>query len=152
MDSTYVTVILNEAPIVVAGDYVEEMLCELSSVCFPVEVSDINNNIYSITVFPFGDYNPLDGTVCFTPSGEGIYQFIVTAIDACGEIAQDSVTVEISLNSTPTASLGSDISVSECDEGYACIPFSYDDIDSNIAIVEVIGAEYTGDNNICMEI
>ncbi|MFH2036303.1 MAG: hypothetical protein ABIJ45_07870, partial [Candidatus Zixiibacteriota bacterium] len=150
IDSTRVNVIYNDAPTVMAGADFDITLCELSEICFPVQISDINGNLANVSVSPNGYYNPTNGTICFTPTRTGQIQLTITVTDKCGVMMGDILNVNVSLNHSPTALLGDDITATMCERELYCIPFTYNDIDGNIASVEAIGGTIDS-GSICLE-
>ncbi|MBN2226771.1 MAG: T9SS type A sorting domain-containing protein [candidate division Zixibacteria bacterium] len=134
-DTTLVTVVMNTPPVVDAGPDQDLMLCELTEVCFDVEITD--NNLARVIVLPTGTYNAQTGQVCFTPSDTGNFLFIVEAFDLCNEMSADTVNIHISLNAIPVVVSAPDKAVTICEPTEICFPVSIDDSDDNIETITV---------------
>jgi hypothetical protein len=150
VDSVTVTVEMNSAPVVTAAPDFEEFQCDFGEVCFPVDIYDANDNIVSVDVAPFGEYDPITGKVCFTSVDIGIHDIIITVTDACGLTATDTTAVDVVLNSAPVIDLGPDTTFIVCEKGPICIPVEVMDADVNISAVTVVGADYQ-DGYACLE-
>ena len=97
IDSVLISVTLNSAPTVEAGPDIDTLLCAFDEICFPVDVADIDKNIESVSVIPVGVFDSENGIVCFTPTAEGTYRIITTAVDSCGLSDADTVFVTVTL-------------------------------------------------------
>nr|NIO08115.1 hypothetical protein [Deltaproteobacteria bacterium] len=71
-----VDVTMNSAPLVMMPPDTSLFVCELSEICIPVGVSDVDDNIQSIVVTPEGMYDPVTGRVCFIPAAAGDYRIV----------------------------------------------------------------------------
>ena len=80
-DTTYVTVTINEPPLVDAGDDFTSFLCEPGEVCADVLISDPEGNLTVTT--SLGTYDAETGKVCFLPEAPGQYELIVSVTDDC---------------------------------------------------------------------
>ncbi|MDF1543773.1 MAG: T9SS type A sorting domain-containing protein [bacterium] len=85
---------MNSRPIVNVGADFETVTCELTEVCFPYSVADLDGNVVSV-VSSHGTVVD-DTTVCFTPTSYGVSTVIVTAEDACGAIDMDTIKITVS--------------------------------------------------------
>ncbi|MBI5266936.1 MAG: T9SS type A sorting domain-containing protein [candidate division Zixibacteria bacterium] len=80
----------NSAPVVKAGKDTTLTECTFKQVCLPFTVTDLNNNVAHVTT----SVGTISGnTVCFTPTGYGAVDIIITATDSCGAVGQDTVRV-----------------------------------------------------------
>jgi len=151
MDSVILNVTVNSPPTVVLDDYMQRFLCEPEEVCFPVAISDPDDNITGVSVFPEGTYDPVSGKVCFMPTNGGSYQFIVTATDSCDLSDQDTITVDISVNRPPDVAVTPDTTITACvGQTEFCVPVFIFDRDDNIEDVSVVGGFYR-DDFICID-
>ncbi|MCK4858578.1 MAG: T9SS type A sorting domain-containing protein [candidate division Zixibacteria bacterium] len=148
-DTVAVTVILNEPPVAFAGDDTT-FHCATGEVCWPAYCSDVDGNLTSCQlVAGSGVYG--DSTICFTPPGTGIYQFVLEAIDSCGATHRDTVVVEITTGNPPIAFVG-DSTSALCDPQQICIPAWCDDPDNDLVscvlLTAPVGASFDG-SQIC---
>ncbi len=139
-----VTAIMNSSPLVISVPDTTMTVCENESACIPAGITDIDDNIISITVTdkatgdPIGSYDPISGGICFTPEVSGEYELILEAIDECGAKDADTSRINVTINSAPTATCPGDMELFVCDlsaitlSGFIC-----DDIDGNLVICEV---------------
>ncbi len=150
VDSFFVNFDINAAPVVSAGSDQNISQCSPAQICQSVSVSDADNNIQTITVTPPASYNSQTGQICFTPTSGGTYSLIVTATDACGAVAKDTVNINVALNNPPTANAGPDQNIFQCAAAQICWPASGNDADGNLANVALVSGvgSYNG-TNIC---
>jgi hypothetical protein len=83
---------INTPPVVNAGRDTTLTVCQLGQVCIPFTVSDVNNNIVSITT-SFGTI--IGNSICFTPPNYGQFNITLTATDACGAAVSDQVVLQV---------------------------------------------------------
>lgn len=143
LDSTIVTVEFNTGPVVEAPDTFEGFACEIAEICFPVGITDAEDNITDISVMPFGSYDSQSGNVCFTPDTYGTYQIIIIATDACGLVAADTTEVTATMNRPPVIT-AADSSIFSCERMTICVPITADDPDNNLDYIYAEGAGYYG--------
>jgi hypothetical protein len=148
-DSMNVNIVANRPPVVNAESSINKLLCTLSEICFPVNISDPDNGIAAVTVAPYGRYNAMSGSVCFLPGTAGNYKIIITAFDKCGALAADTVNIHVTLNTKPTISVVPDTSVLLCQLEEVCIPAIISDPDGNLAGVKVNNGGTYKDGMIC---
>ncbi len=130
-DSIKVTVVPNSAPTVSVADS-SVFLCRPENICLPTAVGDIDGNLMSVSVRGGAEY--VDGYICFTTSGTGEYQFIVTVVDSCGLTAVDTGVVNVTINSSPVVNLGDDFTAFRCPPAtLICIDLNSYDLDENIS-------------------
>nr|MBN2277895.1 T9SS type A sorting domain-containing protein [candidate division Zixibacteria bacterium] len=149
-DSTVVYVEMNSAPDVVSAPDFDEFLCGLTEICFPVDISDADDNIESVTVSLDGNYDSATGRVCFMPTQAGNYNIITTAVDECGLTKADTTQVNVYLNSNPEVVLGDDTTVVICEWDPICIPVTITDIDNNLKSITAYGGQLTN-GYVCLE-
>ena len=121
VDTTVVTVDINQAPIVDAGEDFAVSLCAPGQVCFDVTITD-NNRAY--TSIPGGFYNWSTEQYCFNADTSGVYAIEVSATDSCGLRTSDIVNVTVTINEGPFVDLGDDLDLFVCDLGEYCIDVS----------------------------
>ncbi|RKX21602.1 MAG: hypothetical protein DRP51_03935, partial [Candidatus Zixiibacteriota bacterium] len=148
-----VTATMNSAPLVMAVPDTALAVCENEPACIPAGVTDIDENIVTITVrdkitgFPFGTYDPVAGGICFVPETSGEYELILEAVDECGAKDADTARINVAINTPPTAACPGDMELFVCDlspislSGFVC-----DDIDGNLVICEVDNGTLTGND------
>ena len=144
-----ISVTMNSEPLVIMAPDTSVLICQPEQVCLPGGVSDKDDNIESITVSPFGTYEPIIGGICFTPEQSGEYEFILEAVDVCGAIDADTINVGVTLNSAPTVTCPDNQEMFVCDLSNICLEgFECDDVDGNLVSCEVTGGVLDG-NTVC---
>ncbi len=118
VDTTVVTVELNEAPIVDAGEDFSVSLCEPGEVCFDVVITDDNRAYTSI---PNGYFDWTTEQYCFNADTSGVYEIEVSVTDSCGIMSADTVVVTVNISEGPFVDLGEDIDDFVCELGEYCI-------------------------------
>jgi len=146
VDTTLVTVGMNEPPLVDLGDDLDVFSCdELGEICVDVTVTDDNDYTVSSNI---GQYNESTGQVCFVPDIAGEYALIVEVTDICGARASDTVMIDISLNSPPEMTELRDTSVYICFPTEICLPVEITDVDDNLQSVQTSLGTYA-DGQVC---
>jgi hypothetical protein len=114
----------NSPPRVNAGKDTTLTECSFKQVCLPVEVIDLNNNAAQVTT----SLGIISGkTLCFTPTGYGTFEIIITATDSCGAIGKDTVKVTYNqgLSAKITCPSGSQFaSLCKPDSVYVIVPIT----------------------------
>ena len=87
-----VNVDVNNPPIVVDGLDTTITQCALTEICLPFGVIDDEGDIVEIRT-SLGVIS--DGQVCFTPSAFADYAIVITAIDSCGAVDDDTISVSV---------------------------------------------------------
>ncbi|SYZ73337.1 exported hypothetical protein [Candidatus Zixiibacteriota bacterium] len=146
--SAKITVKFNKPPVVKSAPDMDVKQCGLSEICFPVSISDVENDITSIQVSPLGRYDAGRGVICFTPPGGGTYSIITTAIDKCGLVGRDTTVVRVHQNMPPQVK-AADTSVFLCEPETICVPVQISDTDTNIQTVNVSGGAVYSDGFLC---
>ncbi|MEZ5358668.1 MAG: FlgD immunoglobulin-like domain containing protein [Candidatus Zixiibacteriota bacterium] len=139
-----VAVTFDAPPTIVVTDS-SVYLCELTQVCIPYTVEDPDGNLVSVTVFP-DMYDVVDGQICFTPSVEGLFEFLVTATDECGNTDIDTGSVMIGLNQAPEIAID-DTTLFLCEPTDVCIPIVFSDPDGTVDSVTVEAPAYVDFDN-----
>jgi len=146
IDTLNVFVNMNNPPVVDAGDDQDIFLCNIVPVCWPVQVSDPDNNIASVELI--NSPGTFDGfNICFTPNKSWCYEFILKATDNCGLEAVDTVAVCVTINSAPVVNAGEDQTLFLCAPEEICWPVSFTDPDNNIQTSAIIEGAATYDGS-----
>ncbi|MCP4570156.1 MAG: T9SS type A sorting domain-containing protein, partial [FCB group bacterium] len=128
-----VNVIFNSAPVVTMND-TTLFQCDTEEICLPVFISD-DDSVLTVTVYPEA-YSIDNGSICFTPDGPGLFEFIVTVTDECNFTTVDTARVEVFRNQPPEVTVG-DTSLFVCEPAEICLPVNYSDADNNIDSITV---------------
>ncbi|RKY67705.1 MAG: hypothetical protein DRP97_07065, partial [Candidatus Latescibacterota bacterium] len=112
-DTVYIEIQFNSPPVADAGSDQSVFQCSPTEICWVASCSDLDNNLTTCQlVSGLGTY---DGTnICFTPTGTGSYEFVLQATDACGATDDDTVTIDVTMNSAPTVVAQDDTSLFLC--------------------------------------
>ena len=151
-DTVKVTVSFNAPPVANAGSDQTLFQCSPTTISWAASCSDPNGNLSSCQLIsPVGSYN---GTqISFTPTGTGIYEFILKATDACGLMDYDTSYITVTLNSPPVITAQADTTLFLCQPQSVCVSYSVSDPDGLAGIVETMfsgyGAIDTLNNQIC---
>jgi hypothetical protein len=97
-DTVNIEVHYNSAPTLDPPPDFIAYLDEPGEVCFDVNPDDVDGNLSSVSVAPFGTYSSATEQVCFTADSTGDYCLVVTATDACGARTKDTVCVTIQID------------------------------------------------------
>lgn len=144
-------VTLDHKPVLSLGNDTTIFQCAPGPICLPYTVSDIDNNLQSVSLTQGnGTITLAPAELCFTPVGAGVYQFVATATDSCGKSATDTVVVTIALNQPPVADAGPDQTIFQCTVAPISWPAGCSDPDGNLATCVLFngppGATYNGTN------
>jgi hypothetical protein len=118
-DTAVVTVNPNSAPNVSLGPDTSIYLCTPQSVCLPLNYSDADGNIASITV---NRGQVTNGAVCFVPYAQGTYPVIVTVTDSCGLQDIDTAIVTVQTDQAITLTCPRDTTIFLCQPETLCFP------------------------------
>lgn len=121
-DSVRVTVTDNTAPTVSLPADFAQLVCLGSTVCVPVTVFDPDggDTVTIEVISGSGIYNSQPGEVCFPVDTNGVYGLIVRATDRCGATDEDTVLVDVTVNSAPVW-----VSVPKLDLSLCTLPAQY---------------------------
>ncbi len=147
-DTVSVTVDFNDAPVVTSADDYDILLCDVTEVCFPVDISDDEGNLESVNIGPIGSYDTGTGNVCFTADTAGVYQIIIGAIDACGLNDADTTNVTVTFGETAQITCPIDpVNYFTCEPGEVCFDIPIAPADAS---VEVSFGSYS-DGQLCFQ-
>lgn len=135
IDSFYVEIDLNEAPIVSCPGDTSLTVCSLS----PISIGgftaiDPDGNLISGSV----SNGELSGsTVTFTPV-EGENVIIYSAFDECQASDACTTYVNVNLNQPPVCQVPNDTTITGCAENEICLPVGAVDVDGNLSSCEIV--------------
>ncbi|MBU1320409.1 MAG: T9SS type A sorting domain-containing protein [candidate division Zixibacteria bacterium] len=145
-DTISIELVLNLPPTVEVPDTSLFLCEELTEVCFFATASDPDPGdvpVLSLVSGP-GSLDAQTGEICFTPSTEGTYQFIVRAIDQCGKSDLDTADVLIGLNRDPAIVMAPVDTIFWCELGDSvCFVIDVDDPDAgqSLTFEQISGAD-----------
>ncbi len=155
IDSFNVAVEVNARPVVNIGPDTTFFVCEPGQVCWPVSITDDENNVETIEVVSEnGSYNETTGDVCLNvPAGERNYRIILEATDECGVAHRDTAMISIDFNAPPTLGLPPDFIAYLDEPGQVCFDVHPDDEDGNLGSVSVgpIGTYSIATEQVCFD-
>jgi len=135
IDTVYISIAMNSPPVLILPDDFSVVQCEYEPICIQAVADDpdLPNDVLTfIKVSGFGGIDPQTGELCFTPVVAGQYDFVIRVKDLCGEVDQDTISIDVSLNSPPLMTVSPSMSVFFCEPGdSACITLSASDPDLN---------------------
>ncbi|MEE8575638.1 MAG: Ig-like domain-containing protein, partial [candidate division Zixibacteria bacterium] len=99
-DTLDIVVSFQQPPVADAGADQTFALCAVSQICLPVSFSDPDNDI-ALTELTSGPGALSGNQICFTPSGSGVFQFIIHVVDSTSLEDYDTVNVTVTLNQAP---------------------------------------------------
>ncbi len=142
----------NSPPVANAGSDQSIFQCAPAQICWAASCSDPDGNLATCQLESGpGTYN--GSSICFTPSGAGSYQFVLLATDDCGVETRDTVTIDVTTNSSPTVAAQADTSLFLCAAQEVCVTYTPDDPDGLTGLLETMvsgfGSIDTAGNQIC---
>ncbi len=145
VDTLIICTELNNAPVADAGVDQAVFQCTPAEICLPASCADIDGNLANCNLLTaVGTYN---GTsICFTPDTSGVYTFILEATDDCGLTNQDTVLVDVTLNTAPVCNIPADTVISQCNLTEVLLPLSGSDIDNNLDYCQIVSGPGTLNN------
>ena len=129
-DTVKITITLNNPPVANAGRDSTLSQCAPAPISWSANCSDPDGNLQSCTLLSGpGTYN--GSQISFTPTGTGIYTFILKATDLCGETDVDTAVINVHVGRPPVA-LVRDTTVTLCTAQQICLPASCSDPDNDL--------------------
>lgn len=145
----------NHPPVINFGNDITMFMCAPSEVCIVYQLSDPEGigGLYEENLSGFGEIrDPVNG-VYFTPDTAGIYRLIVKTTDPCGASDVDTIRIIVNLNDPPSIAFGDDMSITDCEPGEICLPYTVSDPDglagSHEYLVSGPGTINTAANQVC---
>jgi hypothetical protein len=136
-DTMTITVLINSPPVADAGSDWTVFRCGPIEICWPASCSDPDDNLDSCYLTEgVGIYAA--GQICFTPDTSGIYSFVLRAVDYCSAFDEDTVLVDVTLNSPPVCDIAGDTSYFQCIPTQVSRRVTATDIDANLSHCEII--------------
>ncbi len=137
-DTISINILPKNPPVVQSAADSSVYQCTLDTICFPVNVSDPDNDLISISANNGGIYSA--GHVCFLPTHAGEYTIITTATDSCGSIAADTTVINVSLSTPPVIHSAENFAVEQCSLSDIC--FQVDKISGRIISITANKGQY----------
>ncbi len=136
-DTVVIYYTLNTAPVANAGADQTVFQCSPTQICWPASTSDINGNLASSSLISGpGSFN--GSQICFTPSGTGLYTFILQAVDGCGASDLDTVNINVTINSAPICQVPNDTTIFQCAAAQVCLPVGATDVNGNLTSCQIL--------------
>ena len=154
-DSTTVTVKVNEPPVVTSPDTVIFDLCDTATVCFPIKVSDPDDDLFDliINVNPPGFISSCQYVpgVCFYAGKDTTYEFIIIVTDGCGQSDTAYTTAIVIINDPPVVTAPDTVKYNLSDTATVCFDISISDPDDILHQVSCTppGQYNASDTSIC---
>lgn len=124
-DGALLTVTVNRPPVLNDLPPVSMTLCELTTVCADVDVSDPDDNLTEVRATSTCGgpviYDPLTHKLCWTPDAFGACSLTVIASDGCGAADTALMTVELTPGTLPDPVCPNDTTVRICGVGEVCL-------------------------------
>jgi len=143
-------VTINSDPTIALGNDTTLFTCDIGIVCWPYTASDVDDNIASIDIISGGASSYIDDEndrLCFIPTAEGLYQFVVSITDDCGEMDLDTIQFTIDENEAPLVNAGADLTIFQCALAEICWDATVVDPDGNLVSYELVSGPGTYDGS-----
>ena len=121
-DSFTVTINLNEAPLAELPADTGIFLCSPDSVSISIVISDAEDNITSIELPVWTNYDELSGLLTFYADSSGVYEIYVRATDSCNLISEDTILITVLIDEPPVCQLPADTSIFICEATEISLP------------------------------
>jgi hypothetical protein len=109
---TAITIQQNHPPVASAGADQTLFRCSIIR-SLAASATDPDGNLDSIKVLA-GPATYSAGTICLTPPTSGMYTIVLRAVDKCGIAAQDTVVINVTLNSAPVCQMPPTTTFRQC--------------------------------------
>ncbi len=137
VDTAYITVTANSAPTVVAQNDDSYFLCEPQQICVDYTPSDPDGlaGLTETMVSGYGAIDTVNNQICFTPTIDGDYEFIIEVEDACGVTDRDTVVISAAFGEVAHITCPTDtIFVSLCDNSQVCSMLDITPDSANVSV------------------
>ena len=131
-------------PVVTAPEPTSMFVCGSTAFEFPIQFIDPDNDIVTV-VTSFGqlvNQTAISANVRFTADTVGVYSFVITVTDSCGNVDETQTSVTVGMNTSPVVTLGGDFTKTVCGSSEVCVPVTVTDINGNVANVSAVGGQY----------
>lgn len=143
-DTVVVYYTLNSPPVANAGADQTIFQCAPQQVCWPAGCTDPDGMADLAECNLISGPGTYDGSqICFTPSGTGVYEFVLEAKDNCGRTDRDTVVIDVTINSAPVCDLPDDTTIVQCSAAQVCLPVSASDVDGNLDYGQIVSGPGT---------
>jgi len=159
---TIVTVTENSTPTISfnphpANDTLDLFLCAGDSYELIYDVTDSDANIKSeeLNTGSPGTIDTALNSVVYVPVTSGVYQEIVVVTDSCDVIDEDTIYVNVTINSSPVVTFEDDQSLEFCEPEEICVTYTPSDVDPLDIITEELVSGHpaaiidTANNQVC---
>jgi hypothetical protein len=137
LDTAIITIQQNHPPVASAGADQTLFRCSTNPICWPASATDPDGNLDSIKVLA-GPATYSAGTICLTPPTSGMYTIILRAVDKCGIAAQDTVVINVTLNSAPVCQMPPTTTFRQCAPTQVSLPVSATDVNGNFSHCQIV--------------
>ena len=152
-DTVYVTVIIDQPPVIDCPEARQAFICDTDTLCFEVDATD--DGPYGQLSFAIlsGNATIDNRTVCVELTEPGQLEVVIEVADSCGHADTCTVPVSVNANRPPVVTLAPDMEMTLCQPQTVCFDAYADDPDFNLADVSVnIGYYDDGTDRACIEV
>lgn len=138
LDTVVITVESGNPPLAHVTDFTGE-LCDPQSVCIDAWCEDPDDDLVSCELVEAPSGATYDGSqICYTPADDGTYEFILKALDECGNVDYDTGYITVEINTGPQVNPGGGSFVL-CEPDSICVPVNVFDPDGDHTISTTMG-------------
>ncbi len=120
-DTTNVTVIVPDPPVVSLGDDFSAFLCAPAEVCVTPTITADSIDHYILPMENIYTYDTTTGNICFVPDTAGVYTMEFGVVGECGREARDTVLITVDFSADPFVDLGDDFARLLCGPEEICV-------------------------------
>ena len=135
-DTVFVTVIIDQPPVIACPEGLEYFICEPESFCFNINAYDPENGPISYSVLS-GNATVDGDSVCFAANEAGQFDIVIEAADSCGHADTCSVPITIKANKAPYLTMADDFSMNLCSPRTICFAAVADDPEFDLTSIDV---------------
>ncbi|MFH2055616.1 MAG: DUF4114 domain-containing protein, partial [bacterium] len=138
LDTVVITVASGNPPLAHVTDFTGE-LCDPLEVCIDAWCEDPDDDLVSCELVeaPTGATYAA-GQICYTPTDDGSYEFILKALDECGNVDYDTGYINVEINTGPQVNPGGGNFVL-CEPDSVCVPVNVFDPDGDHTVSTTMG-------------